>query len=173
MIDLGNSTVVIIAQIVGLLALLLTIASMQPRYRKNILRLKLAGSILFAVHFGLLGAMTGLALNAISAVRAFLFNRYHEETRPVWPLFAVLLLFIGVTIISWQGPISVIPLVAMLVSTVGFWQRNEQSMRRSSLVASPLWLTYNIASFSLAGIATEVLLFTSALIGLWRFRKVK
>lgn len=162
-----------IAQLVGFAGLLFVVLSMQPKYRKNILLLQLFGSVLFTIHFGLIGAATGMALNAIASMRAVILSRYHIKTGKKWPIFVIGILFIAATVVSWQGYISLLPLAAMLIATVAFWQRDEQSIRKLILIAAPMWLVYNAMNASFAGVLTEVLVITSTLIGLWRFRRAK
>ena len=69
-----------------------------------------------------------------------------------------------------DGPIALIPLVAMVIATVGMWMRNGAKLRLVQLVAvSPLWLINNIIVFTIGGILCEVFVITSVLVSIWRY----
>lgn len=160
-----------IVQAIGGVGLAMIVSSFQMKSRKNILLLQMLGGLSFALHFALLGALTGAILNTIGVIRAVLFRYYDNHNRPIWPPIVIAMALVIATIFTWEGWLSLLPMAAMLAITYGFWQHNEQSMRRSASIAAPLWLLYNTAHFSIPGVITEIINICSILISLWRFRK--
>ncbi len=162
------------AQLSGVAALAIVVLSYQGGTQRRILFLQICGSVLFTIHFGLLGALTGAAINAVSMLRAVTFHRYGtRQQRPSWLPVVIGALFIAAGIITWQGVLSILPIAAMLISTYGFWQRDAQRLRAIAIGSPPLWLVYNVAIGSLPGIATELLNLMSIGTGLWRYRRNK
>lgn len=159
-------------QLIGFIALALGAASFQPKLRRNILRFQLLSNIFWVTHFLLLGATTGAALNAAGAVRAYLFNKYGRlKTRSCWLLVFIISLVLVLGVLTWQGWLSLLPMAAMTIATIGFWQRDEQRIRLITLFGAPLWLIYNLLSGSYAGVTNELLVITSILVALWRYRR--
>lgn len=132
------------------------------------LTLQLIAALLYAVHFYLLGAITGAALNATGAARNYAFTR-HSDKRSWWLPGAFIAVFCLVTALTWQGPLSLLPLGGMISGTLAFWQRTPNHIRLIALISPPLWFTYNFISGSYPGMLVETIMFGSNLIGIYRF----
>lgn len=158
----------VLIQLVGLLAMLLGVTSVQWKHRSYILLTQVSASIMWVVHFLLLGALSGAAMNAVGGVRSVVFLR---KKRPRWLLWCLLAVVVAVGGLTWQGPLSILPTCGMLAGTLALWQQDEQRIRRLLLLASPLWFSYNLLVGSYAGIANELILITSILVALWRYRR--
>jgi hypothetical protein len=166
------SELTIFIQLIGFVGVLFGVISFQPKKRKNILRFQLLSNLFWVIHFFLLGAVTGAALNGAGALRAYLFDKYNKRTsQSQWLLIGVISLMVALVLLTWQGWISLLPMIGMIVATIGFWQRDEQRIRLFLLFASPWWLSYNALSGSYAGVVSEVLATTSILVALWRYRR--
>ena len=63
----------IATQIVGIFAMAFNIWSYQQKQQRFIIALQLVGSLLFTVHFFMLGAYMGGLLNAVGMIRAIVF----------------------------------------------------------------------------------------------------
>ena len=72
---------------------------------------------------------------------------------------------------SWQGPISLLIIVALAANTVFLSLGKPQVLRYSILVTSLMVLIYNIYVLSIGGILNESIAILSAFIGIIRFRK--
>ena len=161
-------------QLIGFIAMLTGLVSVQFKYRSHILYTQLISNVLWATHFILLGATTGAAMNVIGGIRAYTFNRFGSGVvRSPWLPAVIILLFAGATIVTWQGMISLLPFLGMTIATFGFWHRNEQTIRIILLSAAPFWLTYDALSGSIAGTINEMFAIVSISISLWRYRDNK
>lgn len=159
----------VLIQGIGLAALLIAISIFQTNKRKTMLILGMTACLLWSAHFFLLGAATGAAMNLSGAVRSYVYYRVRPTARNRW----VLWLFIGIvfvlTAITWQGMISLLPLAASVLNLVAYWQTKTKTIRRLAFMSSPPWLVYDAAAGSYPGVAVEILLMTSNLIGQYRF----
>ena len=113
-------------QLIGIMGMVALISSFQFKRRRHIIALQLIGSSLFALHFLFLGALTAVAMNVIAVIRNALFARYHDKKRPQWPLISVIVACCIAPIITWDGWISLLPMLALIAGTIGLWQRDEQ-----------------------------------------------
>ena len=174
----------LIAQAIGIIAMLFNILSYQCKRQSGIIALQLCGGALFAVNYLMLGATVGGVLNILATVRAvvFLFKEKLKADRLPW-LFGFVTLYIAVYVLNFtlfgKEPtlvnliIEILPVIGMTALSVGFRLKNAADVRRCGLVSSPSWLIYNIASGSWGAIACEVLTLGSIFIGIFRHDKAK
>lgn len=158
-------------QAVGFLALLLDVSSLQFKHRKNILILQILASVAWVIHFILIGAIAGAAMNGVGVLRSIGYYKFRSDPRPWWLPWALVALAIGVTIVTWKSVYSLMPLFAMILAIYGLWQKGEQKIRIVLLLCVPLWLVYNVIFHSYAGIASDLLALLSGSIALYRYRK--
>lgn len=159
-------------QVVGIAALLLDIASLQRKHRRHILIMQIMASITWVIHFGLIGAIAGAAMNSVGILRSVSYSRLPATgPRPQGVLWSIIALSIVVTAIVWQGMASLLPMMAMIIAAIAFWQRSEQMIRLLLLLCVPLWFTYNLLFLSYAGMASDTLALISAIVALYRYRK--
>lgn len=156
------------SQFVGFIALVFGVAGFQMKTRPRVLAMLGISNVFWCVHFLLLGALTGSAINAVSAVRNFVFLRFRHVfpglTLPV--LFAAIYAVAG--FMTWQGPLSLLPFIAALSGIVAFWQTEPRAIRGWSLITSPLWLVHNFLQGSYAGVMIELLITGSLVVAVVR-----
>jgi len=170
----------IFIQAVGIVAMTIHMLSFQRPTQKGILRMQLVSSLLFAFHFGVIGAITGSILNLIGAGRAVVFgNREKKWARSKWwlPLFITLYLAAYVLTFTVFGKeatpgnlvLEFLPVMGMTVSNVSFLLDNERKLRILALINSPLWMVYNGISGSIGGTVTEIFSLISVIVAIIRF----
>lgn len=160
----------ILAQIVGAIAFVLEIATVQWR-REQILFTQLIANGFWVVHFLLLGALSGAAMNVVGAIRSYVFYKTNHDRRSVLVLWAVLGLVLVAGMLTWQGWVSLLPIGGMITAVIAFWQLKEQRLRLLIFTSAPLWLAYNIIVGSYGGVANEIMLMVSSGIALWRYQQ--
>ena len=169
-----------IAQVIGILAMLINLLSFQQKKQRTIIAFQFFGSVFFAIHFFMLGSSIGGILNVIAAIRAAIYSN-KEKTGADKPFWIVLftLAYIGAYILVFtlfqKAPtaenliIEVLPVLSMVVTTVSFWMKDAKMLRALGLIGSPLWLIYNIINVSIGGISSEVLNIASILLAMFRY----
>ena len=170
----------IIAQIVGIFAMLFNILSYQGKKQKTVIALQLIGGALFAVNFLMLGALVGGILNILATIRAvvFLFKEKLKADRLPW-LISFITAYIAVYVLNFtlfgKEPtafnliVEVLPVIGMLALNIGFMLKNASDVRKCGLVSSPAWLIYNIIVGSWGAIACEALTLISIFVGMLRY----
>lgn len=156
-----------VAQAIGCMGMILLAFAYIQKKRSAILGYNIASAITWTAHFLLLAAPAGAAMNALSIARASLL--YAEEKlqkRRVVTLVFLLIAFVVAAVLTWVDSTSILPLIAMVLSTFALWQRDPQHIRLIILLSTPFWIAYNILHGSIAGVATETVIAVSAAIGL-------
>lgn len=162
------------SQIIGFFASSFIVLSFQAKKRKHILYTLMVGQVLFCIHFFMIGAYTGSALNLLSVFRSFVFSQNKKKwASKIFWLYNFIVLFWVTGFLSWEGYISLLPTVGMTIISFALWNKNEKKVRKLSLFARPFWFTYVLISKSYAGIITEILLLISIIIGIIRYDIIK
>ncbi|MBP3705705.1 MAG: YgjV family protein [Clostridia bacterium] len=145
----------IVAQFIGIIAMVFNILSYQGKKQSTVIFLQLFGGAFFAVNFLMLGASVGGLLNIIATIRAiiFLYKDKLKADRTPW-FVAFITSYISVYILSFtvfsKEPttfnliIEILPVIGMLALNIGFRLKNASDVRKCGLVSSSAWLIYNI-----------------------------
>lgn len=172
----------IIAQGIGILAMVFNILSYQGKKQKTVIALQLIGGALFAVNFWMIGAKIGGILNVIAVIRAvlFLFKDKVKADSIFW-LIGFILSYIAVYVLTftvfgteltpWHLVRELLPVVGMTALSVGFRLKDAAGIRKCGLISSPAWLIYNIAVGSWGAIVCESLTLISIVVGMFRHDK--
>ena len=162
----------IFGQVLGVVAIALGVLSYQMKTRKGLVLVQLLTTITFATHYFLIGAWSGMALNAVSTVRNILFfgvEKRGGSCRKLSFVFAAIMAVVG--ILTWQNWYSVFMVAALSINCIGMGYTNPQSTRKSILITSPMALIYNCFVWSVGGVIFEAMSIISAALGIWRNRK--
>ena len=164
----------IFGQVLGVVAIGLGVLSYQMKTRKGLVVVQLLTTITFVIHYFLIGAWSGMALNAVSTVRNLIFLWIEKKggSSKKWSyVFAVIMGFVGIA--TWQAWHSVFMVAALVINCIGMGYTNPQSTRKSILITSPMALIYNCFVWSVGGAIFEAMSIISAALGIWRNRKEK
>ena len=170
----------IIVRGIGILGILAVVLAFQCRKHSHILIFRAANEFLFAVQYLLFGiagrpeAYTGKAMNFVGSVRNVIFTeqvKRGKSTRLSAALFSALLLFL--TIVTWQGPKSILVGSAKVASTLAYGNPNPKVVRLVSLLTSSCWLIYDIALSAFEGMICDVLALGSIIVGIVRYDLLK
>ena len=164
----------ILGQIIGILATVITALSYQMNTKKSLLLTQSLATALTCISYLFLGASAGFALNIVCLVRNGCFYYLKEGQKPIYistSILATAMVVLGA--FSWQGPISLLMIIALAVNTVFLSLGKPQILRYSILLTSSMILIYNIYVFTIGGMLNESIAIGSSLIGILRFRKGK
>lgn len=159
----------IIIQGLGVLGIIASIISFQCKKHNHILFFRTLNELLFGIQYFLLGAYTGMAMNFVGCVRNTIFSKQVErkkDTKISVIIFCILFTVFGIA--TWQGAKSVLIIVAKVLSTLAYGNKNTTLVRCIVLTTSSSWLIYNIFVNSIAGVACEVFTLCSLITGIIR-----
>lgn len=157
------------AQIFGIAGIAMSFFIYIVRKRSSILLCKFTSDVIWAVHYILIGAWSGAALNVLAMARETVF--YNKEKKWASSRFW-LYLFCTLTMLSgfltWEGPSSLLPSVGSVCAVISFWCTKPINIRLLAAPAQALWTIYNIVHGSLTGGISSGLSLLSVIIGLVR-----
>ncbi len=164
----------IIGQGLSILAVITGFISFQQKTAKGILFFQLITALIFSAHYLMIGAMTAMALNLVAAVKCLCYYiRNKKGGKGLFiPVFFTLLVALT-SILTWDNWYSAFIMAGLLVNSVGLALSNPQTVRKLTLIKSPLCLFYNICVFSTGGIIFECAVLISAILGIWKNKEAR
>ena len=161
-------------QILGWLAALLTFMSYQCKEHKKLIVVQTLSSLSICISYLFLGAHSGMILNIVCILRNFIIYKKNVKffSYSFWSY--VLALIMGLMgFFSWQGYMSLLIIVALMINTIFLYFPNVQNLRKSILITSTMILLYNVYYGVWGGVVNELIAITSSIIGIYRYRKVR
>ena len=164
-----NTTVNIIAQILGFGGVYMLFTLYQQKERNKLLRRKLCADVLWGVHYLLLGAWAGAIPNLVGIARESIFMNSGKKwaDSPIWPI-----IFVGIswdlTIMSWRSAISLLPMCASTLVTISLWVKSPKFTRLLSVPVCVSFIIYDCFVGSYAGIINESISLVSIIISFFK-----
>ena len=123
------------------------------------------GSVIKILHYALLSAWTGVVMDAIVAVRNWAFV---EKDTASWARHpAILYVFMAAPIVAlpfvWEGYISLLPALSMVIGVYARWQGSASTIRVATVIGLLMWTPYTIAVESYAGTASNLVVLGAVL----------
>ena len=160
-----------IIQAIGFVGVAFFIASYQMRSNRALFLFQLIGCLVFTAQFLIIGAYTGALSLMINVLRNVLLLKINDWkwVKSKITLSVILCLLFAVTAYTWAGWISLLPLLSVGISSIGYWTNNAQKIRLSQLCASPWTLVYDAIIGSWGGAANEAVALLSIIVSICRF----
>lgn len=155
-------------QLIGILAFLIFILSFYRKTPKMILIYQIVGNFAYAVHYFLLGALSGAFINFVGIFRNIAFLKYKNYRK----LLAIIVIFIYsiITLIFYEGIYSIIPFIANSAYLLLMMKDTKYYLLIAGIESAVLWLIYAICVNSYAEIITESILIVSNIIQLIKLK---
>lgn len=164
------STTEIIGQIIGFIAMGLSLLIPQQKTRPRILINKMCTDVLWITHWILLGGWTAMAITVVACLRSIVFfvlEKKGKERARFWLVIFLCTSVISV-LISWNHWWSILSMFSSVVATLAYWQKNTNKTKIMLFFVSCSQLTYAIINRSYSVILNEILTMVSLLIFLFR-----
>ena len=160
-----------IIQGIGFLGLVFFVVSYQIRSNSALFLCQLLGCIVFSIQLYLLGAYTGAIGLLINILRNLLLLKINDWqwVKSKLTLSFILVLLLAMTVYTWAGWISLLPLASVGITTIGYWTNNAQKIRLSQLFGSPCTLIYDLLMRSWGGAMSEAITLVSIILSIYRF----
>ena len=156
-------------QLIGCIGIVASMISFQCKKHRSILLFRTLNEAIFALQYILLGAYTGAAMNLVGCVRNSVFsNQVKKGKKTTASTVVFCVLFIASGILMWQGPKSILIIVAKALSTVAYGNKNPTVVRAITFLTCSSWLVYNCCVGSVAGVLCEAFTLVSLIIGIVR-----
>ena len=166
----------IIANIVGVVAVILFVLSYQMKTRKGIIVCNSVSRALYVAQYLLLFAFEGAVLDVLGIVAAMLAQKkdtpfIKKHLKAV--MISVNLVMIGAGVLLYENIFSLLPVLGVLFHTGAFWLSKEKNIRIISFLGSPFWLAYNLYSHAYGSAAGDVITMVSIASAMIRYKDFK
>lgn len=165
----------IIAQVLALFAILFWTLSIQNKKKKDVLAFQIFASLFYAIHFLLLGGYSAFIIDLITVARLYTFyideKKHGEIRKSLLYIFIVVVLISG--IFTYDGPISLLPVLIGLLYTVSTWVKNMKCLRIVYIICAVLWLIYNFEFRAVVAAGGNLLEIASGIVSMIRFDRRK
>lgn len=163
--------VYILSQVFGGLGVLSNFLAFQQKNHGRMLIVKLIADTLWATHYFLLNAYTGVATSVILVIGWITFFVFEKKERTAPKMFPALLIVATIvsSVLTWQTWHSALPMVGMSLIIASFWQRNPKITYAFQYCISLLLLAYHLLfTYSVAGMLSEIMQLCSVTIAIVR-----
>ena len=163
-----------IGQILGIVAVALFFSSYQVSTTRVLLILQTIGTATLVVHYFLIGATSGYALNIVCIIRNIIY--YISGSKPTFKKYSswILAIIMGVIgCMSCQNVSSLLIILALMINTVCLSCNSTQFVRKSVVLTSSMLILYNVIVQSYGGIINESISVVSSVIGIFRNKNKK
>jgi hypothetical protein len=158
-----------IAQLFGTLGLIVMILSLFQKNKNKMLIFIIFNGIFFGCQYLLLKAYSGMFSNFFGILRTYVCkekeNKKKLEKWYVLTFFIIGYLIIGY--ISYDGYISLLPIVAELIYVLTLWQKSVKRIRCGTLAMVILWLVYDIIVKAYPSMLTDIIVIISTLMAIY------
>ena len=154
-----NNLFFIIAQIVGILASLVSIAAYHKKKKEKILSNMILSNSLNLIHYLLLGAYSGCITKILAICRdTFIISKTKNKSLSSnMYLLIFILAYVISGIFTYNNIWSIFPLIAAIIYIIPVWNGNELTIKYAAFISYFIWLVYNIFVFSISGIILNVI----------------
>lgn len=174
-----NNNTYILSQIFIIISYLFLACTYQAKNRKKILIFNFASLIATGLSYAFLSAYSGLAMVFVAIIRNIIFiieekrNCKNDKngTKDYIILAVLYLISIVFAILTYNGILSMMSVVATMLYTFSVWQKNIKMYKLLGMPIEAIWIVYNIYIFSIFGIILESILEISTVIGYLREKK--
>ena len=158
--------------LLGLAGIVAGFLALQCNKHNRVLALKMAEEGIFGLQYILLGGISGGILNLVGIFRNILFSYFGKKDNQkmlgfLRIGFAALLAVVG--FISWDGYISLLVIMAKVLSTFAYGTTNVTKMRLILCVTITCWICYGIYVGSVTSIINDSANLLSVLISIFRY----
>lgn len=168
------TAIYIISQVITVIYFAILSLSYLLKDRTKILTANFVAHIGQATAMAMLNGYTGAAMSVIMMLRDLTLlieekqkskGKQINKKIDLSILVITVVLMVVLTIFTYNGPLSLLSVIATLVTTFALWQKDVKRYKLLGLVASILWLAYNVFIMSIMGIVLELILLTCSIIG--------
>ena len=157
-----------IAQLFGIIALVILIMSFQKNKKDTLLKYQIFSSLLFALQYLFLNAISGCLMNLMTMARNLIYKKFNDKI-PIKYLILVIICMIILSFISYNGIISLLPTLAVIIYSIALWQKNLTVTRIAEIISCSLFIIYNIKVLAISGFVSTLIEMFSAIIAIYKF----
>ena len=157
-------------QLIGILGFCIVVLSFYKKETTTILLYQVTSNFIYAVHYFLLGGLSGAFCCVIGMIRNISLVKANNK-KIILPIFIII--YSLITLVFYEGIYSLLPMMANVSYLISMTYKNKKILLRGAIVSSICWILYAIFVSSYVSIVTESILLISNAIQLIRIVKKK
>ena len=161
-------TAFILEQAFGFFALICTVVSMQLKNKRPLMVLQTASEAFIIAQYLVKGAFTGSLMSVVSFIRDIIFTKHEKKRTPFWVLLILYIVMTVLTIVSWAGPLSLLPFVGSLIYAWSLWYGKTKWIRLCNGIGNSPYLVYTLLTGNYVLFVMTLLEVVSSFIGFFR-----
>lgn len=160
--------------IISIIGVILFVLSIQFKEKKDILLVQIGASFAYMLSYLLLKAYSGFYIELVEQIKDYFFYNYEKRKQkiPIILLIIFISLLIIISIFTYDGFLSLLPLFINIVYFISTYFKNPKSIRISILLMAFVWIIYNYYVGAYVIIIGNIIEIISALVSLKRFKNV-
>lgn len=154
-----------IAQFFGLCGLAFMVYGLFSNKKNIMLRCVILNGFSFSIEYLLLSAYSGMGSNLFGVIRTYICLKKDSNPRlnQKIVLFAIMMVYLVIGIISFEGGISILPILAEEIYVVSLWQTRVQSIRIGTSAMVILWLIYDLVVAAFPSAVCDLIVLISSI----------
>ena len=163
----------VVAQIIGFIAFIFSLIAFHKKKKNKILSNMIISNVLNLIHYLLLGAYSGCITKVLAIIRdnfIILKGKNKKLSSNIY-LILFILIYIIAGIFTYNGVLSILPLMAALIYIIFIWNGKELTIKKVAFGTYFLWLIYNIFVLSIPGIISNIVSIISTFIAIINYKR--
>lgn len=161
---------VMVGQFFGLVALVLCVVAFSSKQDDRLLALLISANVAFALQFVFFESWTAAVLTVLVIARIVLARRYLGSKTV---MTVVLLASALAAALTWRSWVDVLPLIAMVLGTVGMFMLRGIAMRVFLGMAAVAWMLNNLLIGTIGGTIAEGLIVITNIVTIIRLVRAR
>lgn len=163
----------ILSQILGTIALIIAIISVQFKEKTKLLFMQSIENIIKISALALVGGFSGAFSETVGLFRKIWFfkNSRDHKINKINSLIFFCTLAIVVGVIFWEGPITLLPITGVILRTIGLWQDNIFTLRYFTLLGCINYGIYSVLVGAYTNAVSEAFVIIFIIISIIRLNK--
>ncbi|MBR3386525.1 YgjV family protein [Candidatus Saccharibacteria bacterium] len=163
----------VVAQAFGILGLIAMIISLFQKSRRQMLFFVILNCVFFIFEYTFLGAFAGMGGNIVALGRTVLFREKerNEHLNNIWVYVCVMSAYLVTSFLTFDGFISLLPIIAEYIYTTALWQSEVSRIRYGTAVMVVFWLIYDLIVCAYPSAICDFIVLSSAIVSIVKFWK--
>ena len=143
-------------QLIGLLAFCILVLSYYKKDSNTILTYQITSNLSYAVHYFLLGGLSGAFISFVGAIRNIIFIKVKRINILLVTIFAII--YLVITITFYEYLYYIFPMFANLFYLIFISKKDKKNILIGAILNSLFWVLYSVFVYSVVGVVTEFIL---------------
>lgn len=163
----------ILAQVMGGIALILTIISYFFVDKRNFFVFNIIANVFYALSFIFSSALVAGINTLISIVRIIILYYYEkkQKTSPIYLIFIFIICYLTIGIIFFKDYYDIIVIITPILFTIAMSMKNMQAIRYMSLLPNALLIVYAVVNQVYTSALLDLLELIAIIIAIIKFYK--